>query len=525
MSRLRLHNWIFAIVLAAPLLVFFLGYLFNHAADLQPTGFIQYDNVSYIAYAHQYLDAGEIHLRYSNPFNDAAGTPIYFQPQSVFFALLLAIGVPAGWILIPFTLACAVVCFRLLMKIYDRLLPSSRQRTLHLWLLCWGGGLLTLAGPLAYRFSGGEGSAWNGLFLLDPESGWWGLNFGRSLLFSCEAYYHAVFLACIYCLLQKRWLAGFLLCFLLSVSHPFTGIELAGIVLAWSVVEFMVGRRSVPALFVAGSLAIVAFHAWYYLLYLPSFPEHFSVQEQYTLNWRLAWYRMIPAYAFVGLLALAAIARARIAPFFRTPSNRLLACWFAVAFFLANHEVVMQARQPVHFTRGYIWTSLFLLGLPALDAVTMWFRQAAGRWLTIPFVVLFLLDNALWIGSQATNRETVAGARYINPEQHELLAALRHQSNASTLVVSRDETVAYLSAICTSAYPWYSHPFTTPFAAQKKQWQQAFFTSGKPHPSWLNRNVLFITGNTDTAAIRTLHALHASITFQTKNYAVWKRGQ
>ena len=35
--------------LTLPMLVFFAGYLFRHNPDLIPTGFIQYDNVSYVA--------------------------------------------------------------------------------------------------------------------------------------------------------------------------------------------------------------------------------------------------------------------------------------------------------------------------------------------------------------------------------------------------------------------------------------------------------------------------------------------
>src|SRR5688500_12621191 len=94
------RNWLFALALTIPMVVFFIGYLFNHTDSIQPTGFIQYDNVSYIAYAKQYVDNDRFTLFYTNPFNDSGEyKSIYFQTQTLFFALLLKLGVPPGWIL------------------------------------------------------------------------------------------------------------------------------------------------------------------------------------------------------------------------------------------------------------------------------------------------------------------------------------------------------------------------------------------------------------------------------------------
>lgn len=81
----RSRNWLLALLLTAPMLIFFLGYLFNHSKDLEPTGFIQYDNVSYVAYARQYLDSDKTSIFYSNPFNESDDhKPIYFQTQTLF---------------------------------------------------------------------------------------------------------------------------------------------------------------------------------------------------------------------------------------------------------------------------------------------------------------------------------------------------------------------------------------------------------------------------------------------------------
>ena len=107
-------------------------------------------------------------------------------------------------------------------------------------------------------------------------------------------------------------------------------------------------------------------HLFYYLYYLPTFPDHRSVSEQYALNWRLRFFTIIPAYGPVAILAIASIWRIGRSRFFSLPQHRLFFTWFIVAFLLANHEIFMPAKQPLHFTRGYIWTSLFLLGIPGL---------------------------------------------------------------------------------------------------------------------------------------------------------------
>ncbi|HRF17937.1 MAG TPA: hypothetical protein PK977_07205, partial [Chitinophagaceae bacterium] len=99
---IKTRNWLFALLLTTPMLVFFLGYLFNHTKELKPTGFIQYDNISYVAYAKQYLDSEKGSIFFSNPFNDNDNyQPIYFQTQTLLFAGFLKMGIIPGWILIP----------------------------------------------------------------------------------------------------------------------------------------------------------------------------------------------------------------------------------------------------------------------------------------------------------------------------------------------------------------------------------------------------------------------------------------
>jgi hypothetical protein len=507
-----------AFLLVLPILAWTGAYLFNHSPELQPTGFIQYDNVSYIAYAHQYLDADTIHFTYSNPF-EPSGSQVYFQPQTVFFTLLLKLGIPPAYILIPFTLICSYICFVLLISIYDLLFPGRKFRELNIWLFAWGGGLIALCSMAAHFFMGHGNNFSQDFFLLDPEGGWWGLNLGRSLLFTCEAYYHLLFLGTIYFILKRKMGIALLLIVLLSMSHPFTGIELIAIVFTWSVIEY-IRNRDIPLWFVACIALTGILHVYYYLFFLNGFPDHQSVSSQYTLNWRLGWYRMIPAYCITGALAIASVRLNSFKHFFQSRSNRLFACWFAVAFLLANHEVIMTARQPVHFTRGYIWTSLFLLGIPALLAFQDYLQK---RWLRTGLIllsVILLFDNALWIALHAAARPEKPYANYITEEQKKVLVYLDEESSNKTVIVSSDETIGYLSSVFTKGIPWYSHPYTTPFAQQKKTAQQNLLVKGIIDSSWMHQPVNFVLYKSDSLAFKNLLALPLNKIIRTNQYSI-----
>ena len=517
-------NLLLASALSIPVLLFFAAYWFNHSSGIEPTGFIQYDNVSYIAYAKQYTEQGNAHLQYSNPFNDGNGyAPVYFQVQTVFFALLLKAGIPIALILPLFTIISAFICFLLIIGIYDHLASPGRNRVLHIWLFAWGGGLLILAGVVFHFLYRPSAPLTEDLFTIDPEGGWWGLNLGRSLFFSCEAYYHALFLSCIFFILKTRWIVALFFMLLLSLSHPFTGIELALIICFWLVVEVVINRKSIPAWFIAGALLVTTFHIYYYLFYLEQFPDHKSVSQQYALTWGLKYYRMIPAYAIVGALALGSIYISSFKTFFQSAHNRLFLCWFIAAFLLANHEVFISARQPIHFTRGYIWTSLFLLGLPYLQHFINMLTSKRKLAILAAFVFIFLLDNFLWISLHAASRAEHPGTAYITQEQKEVFNFINERSDNNTLLVSNHNDMAYLSAVYTSVYPLDSHPYTTPFTGKKKSIQAELLSKGIVDSSLKGRDVIFIADKSDVQAIQSMQSLSAQELLRTESYYVFRK--
>jgi hypothetical protein len=521
------NDWLFALALTLPMLVFFAGYLFNHSAGLKPTGFYMYDNVAYAAYAREYLDYDGFHLFYSNPLNDSQHYPkIYFQSQNIFVVLLLFAGIPPGFALMILTWVFTFLCFRLIIALYDHLVPQGRRRRLSVLFFCWGGGLLAMGGIPVTLFSPGRTIDFlDHMFILDPGWGWWGLNFGRAMFIGLEAYYHFIFLAIIYFVLKKDWKAALLLQVLLTLSHPFNGIELLCIVGAWIFLEKIILRRNgIPWYFAIGTAVVMAFHVFYYLWYLNQFPDHKSVSDQYALNWRLRFYSMIPAYCIVGALALLAwISSGK--EFLREEKNRLFLCWFVVAFLLSNHEIFMKPMQPIHFTRGYIWTGLFLLGLAGLQKLYQWADgRKLARWMLVAFAAFFLSDNFLWVVNYARFKVETPSAFHLSREQQDILSKINEESTIETLVIGKDETLPYLTSVYTKAYTWMAHPFTTPFAQKKAASYQRFLLQNQPDSAWRNRDLIFIFRKADSLENLRSKALGFpnKVLIESENYRVIK---
>jgi hypothetical protein len=508
----------FSAGLLLPVFLFYAGYTYNHAAGLEPTGFIQYDNVGYAAYARQYVQE-EFHLLYANPFNDGPGyARIYFQTQNIILAGLMQMGMDPGWALCLFSVLFSFFSFYVLLLLYDALHPGAPFRTPTRVLLAWGGGLLVVAGALALPFVQNGEHILDRLFYLDPARGWWGLNFGRSLLFSLESYYHFLFFASLLLAWKGRWPAAAVVAFLLSFSHPFTGIHLLLVLSLWVFTGRLLARQhDIPAWTLAAFPLLAALHVGYYLVYLPGFPDHRLVSTQYALNWNYRWYHFGPAYAPVFALFIGSVFLQGRKAFLARPANRLLLCLAFVSLLLSNHEWFLKPMQPIHFARGYEWTAYFLMGVPALHLL---FNKLRGkRWLYYAVIGLFLLDNGLWIGNNIISRADSPSTAYVTEEQRRVLQIMDAASSPQTLVIGSGD-LPYLATVYTRAYPWHSHPFTTPAYARKKAAFQAFIQNGRVDSSWRGRPAILLFHRSDSAEERRSRALPfpSGQVLRTRNY-------
>ncbi|MGH9592835.1 MAG: hypothetical protein ACRD5L_07065, partial [Bryobacteraceae bacterium] len=330
-----------------------------------PTGFVQYDMPVYVANARQHLVHG-FHLFYSNPYAAFGKPEIYFQPHILLLALLESIGLGPGTAFTLFGLGAMAFASTVAARLYQRLIGwETAAHKLGLLCFFWGGGLLSLAGVAFGIFT--HVDPLRASLLLDPADGWWMLNFGRNLVYPTEAYYHGLFLLTILLLVERRfgWAVG--CSALLAASHPFTGISLAAILVAYAMLELMLRSGAASRGLLLGSGAVAVSVVGYYLVFLNRFADHRAMQEQWQLEWLYTPWTYVPALYLVGVLAFTQLTRWKaLKSALADPQKRLFLVWFAVIFALTQHNLVIKPVQPIHFAHGYDWIALFFLAAPSL---------------------------------------------------------------------------------------------------------------------------------------------------------------
>jgi hypothetical protein len=485
------------------------------------TGFIGIDMPVYMANAREHFDAGS--LTYGNPFSPYYDTPsIYFQPMTLLLGVVWRVtGLDPGLIFVGFGLVAAVVCVRVAIALYRQLV--GLENWVHwtgLLMFVWGGGVIALAG---FAFNTITGDAAAALFRFDAGEGWWFLNLGRNLVFPTEAFYHALFLGCILALVQRRFTAALLLAALVSISHPFTGVQLLLILAAWCFLErIFLQSDAMPDSFVLGSGLLLALHLGYYLLFLSQFPEHRAVMEQFAQPWVYQAKHFVPAYLLVGGLAFWRMRRLGLArEILRTSANRLLLTCFAVSFVLANHEFAMDPIQPAHFTRGYVWTPLFLLGAPVLMKLMATLlssrRRVLGPLAVAAIVGLFIADNALWLATR-----TAPLGVYTTADQRELLAWMDTPELRGAVVLAEQPEIGYLATVYTPLRAWHSHLFNTPHGRERRQQARAFFQDDAFLDEWRDMRILIVYDHKDgsRSRLRVPADLEAETRFRNNRFTV-----
>jgi len=151
----------------------------------------------------------------------------------------------------------------------------------------------------------------------------------------------------------------------------------------------------------------------------------------------------------------------------------------------------------LHFTRGYDWTPLFLMGATALTGLFSTLRSRGGPvlgWLAVGTVVaVFLLDNAVWLSSFAWEgaRGTPAAYWSVTADQLALYRWMNEPENQGALVLTSDlHDVPYLAAVYTPLRPWFGHVDNTPDLHERRREVAAFLENGRVIDSWRGKTLL-----------------------------------
>jgi hypothetical protein len=474
-TRPHLSRLVCAVVAVLPFLPVYVSH-YLHGEGI-PTGFIQGDQPYYSANGRAVFERGN-GLSYPNPYDpDPAAPAIYFH----WFPWLLGFGITKlhfdpGVQYVTLGVVAAVACAWLTFRLVESVLPDRRYlRTLY-FLVMWGGGLLAL-GALAGNLSSGQ-SPLADLTAYDPAAGWWFLNWGRNLVYPTEATYHAIVAATWLAVLRGRWKLAVLGGAALAATHPFSGLQLLLVLGAGFASSFVV-RRDRQSLYGGIAVAVLlAVVAWYYGVFLESFPQHRQLRNVWSLAWTLTPLTMLLAYGPVGAAAVARLWRDRRR---LTPATDFLVWAFVVSLLLAKHDWFVAPHQPLHFTRGYVWTPLCLLALPLLQRGLVRLRETRGAAAAAAVIVVVgtvaASDNAAFV--LRSWRNPYAGSPlYMSPGERNMFEWVDAKRLRGVLATPYPNT-SYLAATYTPLRPYYGHPYNTPNYAARVAQVESWLTTGK----------------------------------------------
>ncbi|MBX3444652.1 MAG: hypothetical protein KF774_19795 [Planctomyces sp.] len=458
----------------------------------EATGLTTYDMPYYTANARAVLDRGSLGT-YPNPFDaDPAAPSIYFHWLIGLLAILTGpLGIDPGLALLAIGIAGGWWAARLMYSLVVEL-RGDDAFTLPLYFsTMWGGGLLALGRIVANLASE---RAWNdSLLAFDPGQGLWCLNFGRNLILPMEAVYHALMIGLWLAILRRRWRSAATCLALLASTHPFSGAQALAIVGAWLGVSWRNREQRPPMSFYAIWLGVAIAFAAYYFLYLPSYPQHAALQQTWTLEWTLNGLQMALAWGPAAVLAvlslLSSTAWQRRCRFLMTAA--------VVSFLLANHHWFMTPRQPIHFSRGYIWTPLWLMGLPAFSVLL---RRPLANPLQMLGVALVLgltvLDNAAFLAVSSQRMRDLGFA--LSTDERRMFESMR-QSGLTQVLLADDPRLGYLAAAYTSVRPYLGHKYNTPSYDRRLESLQQWMNDEEPGDLLIGCD-LFLSTTPESAA-------------------------
>jgi len=283
-------------------------------------------------------------------------------------------------------------------------------------------------------------------------------------------------------------------------------------------------------------LLLLLVHLSYWLVLLPRLsPEHAALMPLWQLPWVLHWYNEVPEYAIVGLAAFWQLrTRQRFALALQDRTVRLLLAWFVGAFLLANHDLFVHPRQPIHFTHGYLWVPLFLIGAPVMFRIAE--RLLAAPWriglsTSVALSSLILFDNAGWFGGAGLDllrdgRDVsyFPNPIYIQRSAWDVLQRLNDSVFEEGLVVSNARDLSYQVIVYTPLRAWYSQMWNTPHPLERAAEIEALFRDGRDLGDWRCRKMIAVVGRQkNPEATGKLLALGYQLAYQNVDYDVLLR--
>lgn len=454
---IRHKAWMLGALAPLPFLSLYLVHFLKVSETIVPTGFLQTDMAYYSANGREIFEGGNGWL-YPNPYN-VNGETIYFH----WFPWLLGVGIKfiglePGAQYVAYGIVAALLLSLLTYRLVCLRLPDPQYRGVIFLLSMWGGGFLAL-GKIILNITQGL-PIYEKPLLFDPGNGYWLLSWGRNTIYTTEAVYHCLFAAAWLFLLKKRWWMALLCTALLAGTHPFSGVQLLLIVIAYLYVVSILKMEELPAAPRLASLALFALFAGYYFWFLGQFESHRAIQGGWQIEWTLPWDTLLLHEGWLVVLVLVGFWRIQKKP---SSSEWLFIISALISLGLAKHDLFITPHQPLHFTRGYLWMPLFLLAAPVLQKGLIRLQDSlpgmAARLVTTLLVLALCVDNLTFLALTYGPNDF---SLYMTRNEYQLYQWIDQQDLQGNLLVPGDPFLSYLAATYTSLTPYLGHWSITP---------------------------------------------------------------
>lgn len=435
------------------------------------TGLFHYELPYYVANGRSAFERGN-GILYPNSYDPAADAPAIYAhwlPEMLGAATAVG-GADPGTLILWLTMAAAIVFAAATRRLVATCLPRESADSAPAFLIVmWGGGLLVTGSLVLGVFSGRPD-----LLQLDPGNGLWFLNWGRNALFPTEAVYHALVACCWLAEVRNRSWAASVFLLLLATTHPWSGLELLLTINLWRSVQWLRDRCRARAIPLAVSATMLSVFLIYYRIWLPGFEQHAALQRVWELDWSLSWLSAVAAW---GPMAVVAGWRLWKDPESRrTPVVQFLLCALVVAVGLSLHDRLIKPVQPLHFTRGYVWLPLCLLGLPVLLQAVRSCRGGSvmSRVVVCSLGLLLISDNLVFGMIHCGRQYQQQDGFHLDVHDRVLLADL-HETFLPSVVLTDSAEINYLLPAYSHHRPWLGHRFNTPDWPQRAETMQRCF--------------------------------------------------
>ena len=429
------------------------------------TGLFHYELPYYVANGRAVFERGN-GVFYPNPFDPSADAPVIYAhwlPEVLGVATSVA-GVDPGSCILWLTFAAALAFAMATQRLIAGCLPVEYLDSPVAFIAAmWGGGLLVAGSALTGWL---DGDVVSDLLALDPGNGMWFLNWGRNALFPTEAVYHVLTAGCWLAEIRQRRTAANTFLLLLATTHPWSGVELLLTITLWRVFRLIITRQRAEMLQLGISIIVLVVFLSYYRIWLPSFEQHAVLQSVWELNWSLKWSSAVAAW---GLVALPAAYRLwSDSSAVRNTTVQFLLCAFFTAAGLSLHDRLIKPVQPLHFTRGYVWMPLFLVGAPVLlgAARNWWNRSMVSRIALCCLGLVMVSDNLVFAAIHSWRQYQQEDGFHLDVHDRALFLELGEKYPAA-VVLTDSVRLNYLLPAYVNHRPWLGHQFNTPDFAQR----------------------------------------------------------